>query len=102
MFEDLLSKLRDLSRRAEQLNGEHRVPLNELFPDEFLLRHTEFPSFSQLLSASGFVVENPEDFAAIPADQWNAFVRSRTRFSSWDEMLREATKDWATRAMEGN
>ncbi len=82
-FDDAIRRLRELQRRAEALDGEHAVPMSELFNDEFMLRNTEFTSMGAMFSASGFEIETQDDFAALPADQWDMFVRERTRFSSW-------------------
>jgi hypothetical protein len=99
MIEDALQKLRDLQSKAEELDGQHSVSLSELFPDEFMLRNTEFPSVDSMFEASGFKVESSEDFAAIPDDEWDSFVQERTRFTSWDEMKNAAVKEWAARRM---
>ena len=99
MFDDFLSKIRELGKRAEEIDGEHSVPLAELFSDEFVLRHTDFPTFAELLAASGFRVESQDDFRAIPETEWNEFVRLRSRFTSWEEMLSAASHEWISRKM---
>lgn len=99
MLEDALHKLRDLQRKAEQLDGKHSVSFTELFTDEFMLRNTDFPSVDSMFEASGFKVESSEDFAAIPDEEWDRFVQERTRFASWDEMKNSAAKEWAARRM---
>jgi len=99
MFEDALRKLRDLQRNAEHLAGEHSVLLTELFPDEFMLRHTEFPSIGLMFAASGFKVESTEDLVAIPGEAWDRFVREGTRFASWAEMKNAAVQEWAMRRL---
>ncbi len=100
MFEDALNKLRDLQRKAEQLDGEHSVAFSELFSDEFMLRNTEFSSVDSMFEESGFRVESSEDFAAIPEEEWAVFIRERTRFASWDEMKNAAAQEWAMRRLE--
>lgn len=100
MFEEAFRKLRDVQRKAEQLDGEHSVSFAELFQDEFMLRNTDFPSVHAMFEASGFRVDTTEDFAAIPEEEWDEFVRERTRFSSWDEMKGAAVQEWAKRRME--
>ena len=100
MFEDMLRKLRDLRRRAEQLDGEHSVAFTELFSDEFMLRNTEFPSIDSMFEATGFRVESSEDFAAIPDEEWDIFIRERTRFASWEEMKNTAVQEWTMRRLD--
>ena len=99
MFDDAIRKLRDLQRRAERLDGEHSVSLNDLFHDEFILRNTDFDSIEAMVQASGFKVETSEDFEAIPDEQWDIFVRERTRFTSWEEMKGAAVQEWAARQL---
>jgi len=99
MFDEFLKKLRDLQHRAEQLHGEHQVPVSELFPEEFMLLNTDYTSFNDMIDASGYSVESFEDFAAIPDDAWEAHVQMHTRFSSWKEMQSTAAQEWAARQL---
>lgn len=98
-LDDISRKLRDLQRQAEELDGEHSVPMNELFHDEFMLRNTDYPSIDEMFAASGFKIETSEDFAAVPDDEWDAFVKNRTRFASWDDMKKAAVQQWAARRL---
>ena len=100
MFDDVLRKLHELQRRAQRIDGQHQISFDELFPDEFMLRNTEFPSVDEFISASGFTVESADDFAAIPDDPWDDYVRQRTRFASWAEMQQAAAEEWITRQLK--
>jgi hypothetical protein len=101
MLDDFMRKIRQIQRRAEQLDGEHSIPFTELFNDEFMLRNTDFPSIDALFEASGFEISGAEDFAAIPDAEWDAFVVNTTRFTSWEEMKSAAAQEWVVRRMEG-
>ena len=57
-------------------------------------KYTDFSSFDEMLGASGFKAETPEDFAAIPDDQWDAFVATRTRFENWKDMREAGTREY--------
>jgi hypothetical protein len=57
-------------------------------------KYTDFSSFDEMLGGSGFKVETPEDFAAIPDDQWDAFVATRTRFENWKEMRETGAREY--------
>lgn len=98
-FDDAIRKLNDLQRRADRLNGEHRVPISQLLVSSFMLQNTPFESFEAMLSASGFKVETTEDFEAIPDDEWDAYVVKVTRFASWQDMLEAAGKEWAVKEL---
>ena len=95
MIDDVLRKLRDLQRKAERLDGEHSVTLSELFPDEFMLRNTEFSTIDELFASSGFKIESEEDFESIPEDRLEIYISEHTRFKSWNEMKTAAANEWA-------
>lgn len=98
-FGDFERKIRDLQRRAEELDGTHEIPFSELFGPAFLRKHTDFSSLDEMMAASGFKVETPEDFAAIPDAEWERFITSRTRFHSWEEMQKRAVEEWGARKL---
>lgn len=93
-FKEVERRLDDLRRRAEALDGTHSIPLAELFPVDFLTKYTQFASLEDMFQASGFAVESQKDFEKIPDDEWDNFIKSRTRFSSWKEMLETAFEEW--------
>ena len=98
-LDKLQSKLNDLQRRAQNLNGTHSVPVSELMTPSFMHRYTNFATFETMLEASGFKAETTAEFESIPNDQWDAFIAGATRFPNWQSMLNEAGKDWATKQL---
>jgi hypothetical protein len=99
MLDDFLRDLNRLQQRLQRLEGSHSIPFSEMFPDEFMLLNTEFQSIVDMIEMSGFRVETADDFKAIPDDEWDAFVRSRTRFTSWEEMRATAGNEWMSRQL---
>lgn len=98
-LEEFQRKLEKLQRNVESLGGEHSVPLKELFTDSFMARHTKFATLDDFFSASGFKVDTPEDFKAIPDDKMDEYVRSASNFENWEAMKSEAVKEWARRKL---
>ena len=96
-FDELERKLQQLAENAEAMDGEHPVPLFEFLPPAFMAEHTDFATIDEMFEASGFTVETPEDFAAIPDAEWDAFIARRTRFSDWRTMQEKAAADWISR-----
>lgn len=94
-LDDLQRRLEALARRVEDLDGEHEVPLSELFPPKFMRRHTDFESVEALLDASDFDIESQEAFAAIPDADWDAFIARVTRFRDWTDMQEQGIAVWA-------
>ncbi len=98
-LDQLQRKLNDLERRAQELSGEHRVSFAELFPSSFMQRNTRYPSIEAMVEASPWRVETQADFAAIPDDPWDEFVRGATSFGSWKEMMAAAAREYAARKL---
>jgi len=97
--DEFSKKLNDLAKKAEELDGQHTVGLNELLTPSFVSKHTRFANADDLFEASGFKVESQEDFEAIPDAEWDQFIRSVSSFSSWQEMLQAATEEWAAKKL---
>lgn len=100
-LDELQRHLKELQHRAESLSGAHDVPIADLLTSEFMLLNTDFESAESMFSASGYKIQSQADFAAIPDEPWDAFVRSRTRFGSWKEMLAAAGEEYFGRRLRG-
>lgn len=87
-------KLTDLKNKVESISGERSIPLNELLTPDFLAACSTFSSAEELFERSGFKVESQEDFAAIPDEPWDEFIRANTSYFNWKEMLQAAGAAW--------
>jgi hypothetical protein len=93
-LEEFRKKLDDLQNRVESISGERSVPINELLTPDFLAACSTFSSAEEMFERSGFKVESQEDFAAIPDEPWDDFIRSDTSYFNWREMLQAASVAW--------
>ena len=98
-LDEFQRKLEDLKRKAEEVEGGHSVPISELLTPEFLGSCSSFSSVEELFDASGFKVETPEDFAAIPDSDWEWFIQQNTSYISWSEMLQDASQAWTVKKL---
>lgn len=98
-LDELQNNLKSLADKAQDLDGQHNVPVSELLTSSFLSRHTRFSSTKDLFEASGFKLESSEDLAAIPDDQWDDFIRSISNFENWQAMLGAAVKEWTAKQL---
>ena len=80
-IEDVLKKLQE---RTEKLNG--LVDINKILTPSFMSAHSQFSSFSELLEAGNYKVENAEDFKAIPDDEFDDLISRTTKFKTWKQM----------------
>jgi hypothetical protein len=78
----LQRKLAELARRAETLSGEHQVQMSQLLTPEFMLLNTDYDCVESMFDASAYDIKSQADFDAIPADEWDAFIHSHTRFDT--------------------
>lgn len=93
-LDEMTKKLDDLGKKVKALDGEQSVPINELLTPAFVSSHTSFTNAEEMFEASGFAIESQEDFAAIPDDKWDEFIRSVSSFPDWQAMLGEASREW--------
>ena len=93
-LDEIQRNLDRLARNAEALDGTHEISFDELFPDAFIRRHTNYPSLTAMVDASG--MENPEEFSG---EAWNAFVIAHSQFESWEAMQQEAVGEWTARKL---
>lgn len=62
------------------------ISFADLLSPAFIAEYTDFETIQELFEQSGYTVENMEDFAAIPDEEWDAFIAKNTRFDSWKAM----------------
>ncbi len=93
-LDELSKKLEQIAENAEAIQGT-QIPLEELLTPGFLAKHTRFLSTDELFEASGFTIENAEDFEKIPDDEWDSFIQQNTPFATWSDMLSAAGNEWA-------
>jgi hypothetical protein len=92
-------KLRDLAKRAEQLDGSHEIPLRELLSPSFIAGCSRFASVEELFQASGFTFQSAEHFKAIPESDLNAFIKNNTSFDGWHNMIQVASAEWTKKQL---
>jgi hypothetical protein len=81
-------------RKVEALSGARNVPFTELMPDDFIRQHTDFQTLQEMFDAS-----RVEDASEIGGEEFSKFVASRTRFASWEEMLKAAGVEYSRRKL---
>jgi len=98
-IDDTIEDLQDLQAAAEELDGDNSVPMEEMFPPEFIREHTEFESFEEWLEGSQWQVDSQEDFEDIPDGPFDDYVAETSDFDDWDDMFGTAGREWAAREL---
>lgn len=93
-LDEIQKNLNKLTNEIEKISGPHNVTLNDLFPHEFMSKHTRFASIDDMVKKSPFKVESEEDFKNIPDEAWDVYVRESTPFNTWAEMQSKAAEEY--------
>jgi hypothetical protein len=95
-FDDMRRKLDTLKRRANKLSGP--VAFEDLFPPEFMRRHTDFKTIDELFE--GLPIESHEDLERLSVADLDQRVQAQTRFTSWDAMKAKAGEEYMERRLD--
>lgn len=71
-------------------DAEFRKLLASIFTDEFMQENTNFTNFEGFQYSSAVITNWNADTMVYSQLLMDNFVRESTRFTSWDEMVREA------------
>lgn len=85
------SKIDERAKRVREDAARKSIPLSELFTDEFMRARTNFDSLAAMMKAGDFESATPEE--------WDAFVKGNTQFSSWQEMMHTANGERVKRKL---
>lgn len=87
-------RLDRLKEKAQALQGQSTIPIKDLLTNDFMRLHTKYDSLQAMFDQSPFTINSQEDFAAIPDDQWDAYIKANTKFSTWKEMRTQAVEEF--------
>lgn len=93
-LKEVQEKFTALKNNAEALNGSHNVPLQEILSPVFLASCSNYRTPEEFFGASGFKIGSKADFDAIPQVDWDLFVSKSTRYSNWDDMIKDGMKQY--------
>ena len=91
--EELSKNIGKLTKEFESFKKQ-KVSFNELFSPGFMSRYTQFRTINEMVEKSPFKVESEEDFKNIPDKEWDNYVKEKTSFQSWDEMMSKAGEEY--------
>ncbi len=98
-LDKLEKQLKQMEKGAKELSHTKQVSFGELFTTSFMNKYTSFSTLDELLKAGGFNVESEEDFEAIPDAEFDKHIAATTKFRNWEDMLSEATTQYAARKL---
>lgn len=88
------SGMKQLEKNYAELAATTEVRLIDKMPPAFVSAHSSFADLDALFKGSGFKIDTLDDFAAIPDEDWEAFIKANTDFESWSEMQLVAHREY--------
>ncbi|OEG62279.1 MAG: hypothetical protein BHK79_07125 [Halanaerobium sp. MDAL1] len=94
-FDELEKNLDELQRRAEELDGEHEIRLDELLNETFMANYTNYSNLDEMINGSEFEFETEKEFEEIlETEEWDTFIGNNSVFNNWDDMIEKASAEW--------
>lgn len=89
-LDELTNEFEEMQRNAEEIGGENEIDIYELIDQDFINKYTEFKNIDDIFDSFRLGI-NSEEFTSIEnSKEWNEYIRSKTKFDSWNDMLGEA------------
>ena len=90
--------MKDKKFRLTEINMDY-IKKELLIPD-FMEKHTNFSSFDKMIKFTSFKMDNEIEFRdATDTTEWNENIENNSDFKNWNEMLRTAVLERATRKL---
>lgn len=83
-----------IQSRLNELKKNVYVSYDKLFDTSFMKKYTKFKTFNEFLKSGDFIINSIEDFKAIPDDKMDSYVNKSSIFSSWQDMLNCAARNY--------
>ena len=94
-FDELKAHLSKIEDNLSKMSKTDSLSFDELFTSDFMFKHTDYSSFDEFLSASGFT----QSFEDIPDDDWDIYVSQHSSFTSWEEMVDNAVEQYVSKKL---
>lgn len=91
-LDKLEKKFKTMEKGAKELEGESYIPFSDLFNESFMVKHTKLTNIDQFFEESEFEVKTDEDFAKIPNEKLDEYVKKVTEFENWQSMKSKAAE----------
>ena len=95
-FGELNKELQRLQKNVKKASETREVSFDKLFTASFMRQNTSVSSFEK---AGGYRVNSKEDFAAIPEDEFDKYVKANSKFNSWQEMFHSASQAYLAKKL---
>lgn len=101
-MDDIMRKLDNLSKEADNLSNTKEVKLKDLMPPVFIKECTagKYPDIDVFSQAHTIETKTNEELEAIfQTPEWDVFVKANTPYANWQEMLETAGKEYSPKRL---
>lgn len=94
-FRNLNDLSKHLQKKVKEASG--NVSISELLNEGFMQKYTDFENSQEFFDKSPFNFETQEEWDQIEEKEKDDYVKSHTRFTTWNEMLQKAGQEYFAR-----
>lgn len=76
---------------------ERKVKLTELLTDSFIRNNSNYSSLQNMVDSFSGEIDSEKGFES---KEWDEFVRTQSKFNSWEEMLQAAHDEWVKKKLD--
>lgn len=96
-LDKLLKEMKKLERKGKIVGIKRKVKLTELLTDSFIRNNSDYNSLQNMVDSFPREIDSEKDFES---KEWDEFVRTKSKFNSWEEMLQAAHGEWVKKKLD--
>lgn len=96
-LDNLQREIKKLERKGKSIGGKRQVKLTELLTDSFIRNNSDYNSLQNMVDSFPREIDSEKDFES---KEWNEFIRTKSKFNSWEEMLQAAHGEWVKKELD--
>lgn len=96
-LDKLQKEIKNLQRKVKSIEGKRNIRLIDLLTNSFMRKNSDYNSLQNMIDSSSKKIDSEKD---LESKEWNEFVRSKSKFKSWEEMLHAAHAEWVKKKLD--
>lgn len=98
-FNEFSKSLKDMERKAKELEGGVNVGFGDLFNEAFMAKYTTFRNIDEFFDKSPFKIKTEEDFDKVNPQELDQYVCDHSQFEDWEDMKGTAGTEWLAKQL---
>lgn len=89
---------KELNQKVQNFNSKPKT-FADIFDSSFMNTYTKFSNIDDFFDNGGFVINSKEDLENINESDLDKYVSNNSTFSSWNEMQKTASVEYAKKQL---